>query len=310
MTGRGRALFGCLTAAAIVAGAGEVAGQRTQGMVSLEDATIFYETVGEGEPIFVVHGGPGLDHGYLQPGLDVLGNRFEVVYYDQRGTGRSSADLDASAINIDAFVRDIEALRESLGHERITLLTHSFGALIGMRYSMTHPERTHALILMNPVEPGTRFQAETNERLQARTRADDREAMAELQSSEAFRARDPGTLSEIYRLAFRSILRDPDRIGELSLDLASSTARNGQTVAQLLGTSLGAVDWWDEIATFERPVLVVHGRYDAPPAEMSQEIAGAFPLGSFELLETGHFPYMEDRDALLTAVSTFFATVR
>lgn len=290
--------------------AAPTAGQRSQGMVSLEDATIFYETVGSGAPIVVVHGGPGLDHNYLQPGLDALGNRFELVYFDQRGTGRSSAELTTDAIHIDAFVRDIEALRESLGHERITVLAHSFGSLIGMRYALTHPERTRALILMNPVEPGARFQQETNERLQARMSAEDQEELARLRSSEAFAARDPGTLSEIYRVAFRPILRDRARIGDLSLDLAASTARNGQDVARLLGQSLGMVDWWDELGSLETPTLVLHGRHDAPPVAMGQALAEALPAGTFEVLNTGHFPYMEDRDAFLAAVSGFFATVR
>ncbi|MEM7415586.1 MAG: alpha/beta hydrolase [Gemmatimonadota bacterium] len=290
--------------------AGSLAAQRSQGMVSLEDATIFYETVGSGDPIVVVHGGPGLDHTYLQPGLDALGNRFELVYYDQRGTGRSSAELNPEAIHIDAFVRDIEALRESLGHERITVLAHSFGSLIGLRYAMAHPERAHALILMNPVEPGTRFQQQTNERLQARMVPEDQEALDQLRSSEAFEARDPGTLSEIYRVAFRPILRDRTRIDELTVDLAASTAQNGQDVARLLGQSLGMVDWWDQLGALETPTLVLHGRYDAPPVEMGQALAEALPAGTFEVLDTGHFPFMEDRDAFLAAVSGFFATVR
>lgn len=56
------------------------AGQGRQGLLSLADGRIFYEVVGEGEPIIVIHGGPGLDHNYLRPGLDVLAARNELVY--------------------------------------------------------------------------------------------------------------------------------------------------------------------------------------------------------------------------------------
>lgn len=295
--------------AGIAAGSG-VDAQSRQGMVSLEDATIFYEAVGAGAPIVVVHGGPGLDHTYLRPGLDALADRFEVVYYDQRGTGRSTADLTESSISLEAFTRDIEALRESLGHERITVLAHSFGSLIGIDYARTHPDRVEALVLMNPVEPGSRFRDATNERLQERATPADQAELERLRSSEAFAARDPGTLSEVYRIAFRSILRDPDRIDELQLALQPATARNGQDVARLLGTSIGNVDWWADLGAIEAPTLVLHGRYDAPPVDMGVALAGAFPAGSFEVLETGHFPYAEEPQAFEAAVTAFLVALR
>jgi proline iminopeptidase len=279
-------------------------------LVSLDDARVFYEVVGTGAPIVVVHGGPGLDHRYLRPGLDALGTRNTIVYYDQRGTGRSSAELTASSINLDSFVQDIDALRQVLGYDQISVLGHSFGALIAIEYAARHPEETRALILMNPVEPGSRFQDQTAERQRARRTAEDAEEMRELRASEAFQAKDPATLSQVYRVAFRQLLRDRELIDELDLNLQSPTARNGQDVAALLGASMGTVDWWDRLGTIQTPTLVLHGRYDAPPLEMGQALAEAFPVGTFEVLSTGHFPYIEDREGLLSAVSGFFAGLR
>lgn len=302
-----------LSALAIVAvglpGTVEAQGAR-QGLVSLDDARVFYEVVGTGAPIVVVHGGPGLDHRYLRPGLDALGTRNTIVYYDQRGTGRSSAELTASSINLDSFVQDIDALRQVLGYNQISVLGHSFGALIAIEYAARHPEETRALILMNPVEPGSRFQDQTAERQRARRTVEDAEEMRELRASEAFQAKDPATLSQVYRVAFRQLLRDRELIDELDLNLQSPTARNGQDVAALLGASMGTVDWWDRLGTIQTPTLVLHGRYDAPPLEMGQALAEAFPVGTFEVLSTGHFPYIEDREGLLSAVSGFFAGLR
>lgn len=290
---------------------GTAEGQRArQGMVSMENARLFYEVIGTGEPIIVVHGGPGLDHGYLQPGLDALATRHTLVYYDQRGTGRSGATLDSVTINIDTFVEDIEALRQTLGFERVSVLGHSFGSLIALQYAMRHPESLRALILMNPVEPGARYREATAERQRARQTGEDREEMAELTAREAFEARDPATLSQVYRVAFRQVLKDRELISELQLDLSSATARNGQDVARLLGGSLGVVDWWERIPEVEAPTLVLHGRYDAPPIDMARELAEAFPVGTFEVLDAGHFPYLEDREGLLSAVSGFFAGLR
>jgi proline iminopeptidase len=289
---------------------GAEAQRARQGLLSLEDARLFYEVVGAGDPIIVVHGGPGLDHSYLQPGLDALATRHTVVYYDQRGTGRSSAELTPEAINFDAFVDDVDALRQALGYERVSVLGHSFGAMIALRYALRYPDNLRALILMNPTEPGTRFQEQTAERQAARRTDETAEEMAELRQSEAFQARDAATLSRFYRLAFRSVMRDPDQVEQVQLDLSGTTARNGQDVAALLGRSMGAIDWWTELALVQTPTLVLHGRHDAPPIDMARELAEAFPVGSLAVLDTGHFPYVEDRDGLLSAVSGFFAGLR
>jgi len=296
---------------ASTAAVGPLSAQRArQGLLSLEDARLFYEVVGTGDPIVVVHGGPGLDHTYLRPGLDALATRSTLIYYDQRGTGRSAAELTASVINLDAFVDDIDALRQALGYDVISVLGHSFGSLIALEYARRYPDRARALILMNPVEPGSRYLEETRERQRARTAVEDGQALEDLRSTEAFEARDPSTLSEVYRLAFRAIVRDPAVIDDLDLDLAGTTARNGQDVARLLGQSLGSVDWWDRMVTIETPALVIHGRYDAPPTEMARELAESLPLGTFAALDSGHFPYVEEREGLLSAVSSFFASLR
>ena len=57
----------------------------------------------------------------------------------------------------------------------------------------------------------------------------------------------------------------------------------------------------------QTPALVLHGRYDVPPREMSLALAEAMPVGSFEEVNSGHFPFLEDREGLLSAVSGFFA---
>ena len=299
-----------LAAASVVQPVPLGAQQARQGLVSLDDARLFYEVVGTGDPIIVVHGGPGLDHAYLQPGLDALATRNTLVYYDQRGTGRSAAELTATSINLDAFVQDIDALRQVLGYPRVSVLGHSFGALIAIEYARRHPDETRALILMNPVEPGSRFAYATAQLQRERRTGSYGEEMRALTHSEAFEARDPATLSQVYRVSFRQLLRDRALIDVLELDLATETARNGQDVAALLGGSMGTVDWWDRLGAIDTPTLVLQGRYDAPPLEMGRALAEAFPRGAYEVLDTGHFPYVEDREALLSAVSGFFATIR
>ncbi len=278
-----------------------------QGLLSLEDARLFYEVIGTGDPIIVVHGGPGLDHAYLRPGLDALATRNTLVYYDQRGTGRSVANLDAEAISLGKFVDDIDALRQVLGYDQVSVLAHSFGALIGLEYAFRYGDHLRALILMNPVEPGSRFGDEIAERQRSMRTAEDSIELEVLRATEGFLARDPATLSQFYRVIFRQAFKDRARVDDLDLDLAPSTARNGQDVAALLAGGLGSIDWWDRLAEIEVPTLVLHGRFDIPPVDMSRALAEALPSGTLQVLDSGHFPYLEDREGLLAAVSGFFA---
>jgi proline iminopeptidase len=286
--------------------AGDIAAQRArQGLLSLEDARLFYEVLGSGDPIIVIHGGPGLDHAYLRPGLDALATRHTLVYYDQRGVGRSVAALDSAGIRFDAFVDDIEALRQALGLERVTLLAHSFGALLGLEYAFRYPQNLRALILMNPIEPGSRYLAERAAREEAARTPEDSTELAQLTSGEGYAARDPATVSQVFRVLFRQAIRDRERVDELDLDLAESTAENGAEVARLLGTSMGEVEWWERLPEIGVPTLVLHGRYDLAPLTMSQDLARTLAVGRLVVLDSGHFPYVEDPDGLVSAISSF-----
>ena len=288
---------------------GEVLGQGRQGLLSLPTGRLYYEVVGEGDPVVVVHGGPGLDHQYLRPGLDVLASSRALIYYDQRGTGRSDADLDSASINLSTFVEDIDELRQALGYERITLLGHSFGGLIALGYALAHPDHTRALILMDTAEPGSRWASETQRRSAASRTAADSTELADLVASPGYQERDPETMSAIYRVAFRGTMREPERVAELRLSLARRTARNGPDVARLLGGSMKDADWWSRLPELDVPTLVVHGRYDPLPLPMATALAEALPRGQLTVLETGHFPYVEDPAGLAAAVAGFLAGV-
>jgi len=79
-------------------------------LVDIGDTRIFCEVLGGGHPLLVLHGGPGLDHGYFRPWLDPLAERLRLVYVDQRGHGRSDPVDDAEALSVELFARDVSAL--------------------------------------------------------------------------------------------------------------------------------------------------------------------------------------------------------
>ena len=113
---------------------------------------LFTRDIGDGTPIVVVHGGPDFDHEYLLPDMDRLADRFHLVYYDQRGRGRSFTGRQPD-VTMETEVGDLDRVREQFGSESIVVIGHSWGGLLAMEYAIRHPQRVSHLILMNTAPP-------------------------------------------------------------------------------------------------------------------------------------------------------------
>jgi proline iminopeptidase len=99
----------------------------------------FYEAIGSGPPLAVVHGGLGKDHTYFRPWLDPLAERYTVIYVDLLGNGRSEEPEGlASQTDVQPWVDQLDALRLHLGLERWTVLGHSFGGFVVQTYATQH----------------------------------------------------------------------------------------------------------------------------------------------------------------------------
>ncbi|NJC33954.1 proline iminopeptidase [Sphingomonas jejuensis] len=102
--------------------------------------------------LLYVHGGPGVGafdfERHMMPHLD---GRYRVVSVDQRGALRSDPIAADAPVTVDDLIADYEAIRERLGIARWTLIGHSFGGLIALRYVLAHPQGVTRLVLESPV---------------------------------------------------------------------------------------------------------------------------------------------------------------
>src|SRR5512139_2027697 len=93
----------------------------------LNDLQIFFERLGRGQPMLMMHGGPGLDHTIFRPWLDPLGEQVKLIYYDHRGNGRSTRPATMEHVTHETWAVDADMLRSYLGFEKIILFGHSYG---------------------------------------------------------------------------------------------------------------------------------------------------------------------------------------
>src|SRR5689334_23196065 len=119
------------------------------GYVPIENAALYYRELGQGRPILVLHGGPDFDHTYLLPDLDCLADSARLLYYDQRGRGKSAAGVQPADVSMQSEIADLESLRIYFGWESIAVLGHSWGGLLALEYAIRHPDRVSHLILLN-----------------------------------------------------------------------------------------------------------------------------------------------------------------
>ncbi len=115
--------------------------------MKIRDVSLFVNVMGQGYPLLLMHGGPGLDHTSLLP-LQSLADQFNLIFYDHRCNGRSEG-ADVSSMTWENLIADAEALRQTLGFDKWAVLGHSFGGNVALEYALRYPQNLSRLILMN-----------------------------------------------------------------------------------------------------------------------------------------------------------------
>jgi proline iminopeptidase len=275
-------------------------------VVHARDLDVHVEAVGSG-PSLVVVGGPQLGHQYMRP-LDALAGEYQLVYYDARGSGRTEAG-DPSQLSFDGAVQDLEALRQALDLDRISLLGHSLGGHVAYLYAARHPERMESLILVDVGPPldeelGQRFWSA----MQARRTAADEEAGSQIRASAEFQAGEPAAVERFMKNLYGPFFREARTPDESDWGFTPITAANVLEYEERLMGTLAALDPVGSLGRVECPTLVLHGEADPIPWEFGKFIADRIPGAKLVVIPgASHFPFVEDRAAFLQAIEEFTA---
>lgn len=275
---------------------------------------LFCRTVGDGPPVVVLHGGPDFDHSYLLPELNRLADSARLVYYDQRGRGRSPGE--PSEIGIASEVEDVDGVRREYGLDSVALLGHSWGGLLAMEYAVRHPDRVAHLILANTAPASAADWRALREHLLRVRAPEDVERMEEIARSAPFRAGELEAEAEYYRLHFRVAVRDPEVVERVVARLRTHFTPERVLAARAIEERLYHDTWRIEgydlvprLARLNIPTLVLHGQHDLIPVALANRIAEALPHGRLVVLDCGHFAYLEEPTAFAAHVAAFLSAV-
>ncbi|MBI3162146.1 MAG: alpha/beta fold hydrolase [Chloroflexi bacterium] len=275
-------------------------------IISVNGIELFVVSEGEGTPIVLLHGGPGLGHSYLHPLIEALAGSFRVITYDQRGSGRSS-DLSEDAITVAGHLDDLEGLRRVLGLERLNLVAHSFGVYFALLYAAQHPDSTASLVLANAGPPFVPEMIEMLEREFAQRRtAQDSARMAQIRASDGFKARQPNAVEEYMRITYMPFFRDRATASQLSLNFTETTAHHVLEAEEAMIPQVFEMRPKERLADITCPTLVVHAEHDAIPQVFSELLAMQIAHAELVILqETGHFAFFESPQSFIDAVAPF-----
>lgn len=275
--------------------------------VNVDDDQIFCRIMGSGDPIIVIHGGPGLSQDYLLPQMAILAKSNLLVFYDQRGCGFSLGKVDDKTITIKNFLEDLESIRKALGFKKITVLGHSWGGFLAMKYAIAYPESLDKLILLSTA-PATNEDYGLCVKEFEKRNTPIQKQLDEIQKSENFAQGDPETLNSYYKLLFRSYLYDSNKINLLNFIMSQEANIRGGKVNKLLEQNVleKPYNLFPEQKRLDVPTLIIHGESDFILPITAKKIHENISNSQFILLKNcAHFPYAEEPDDLFNYLEKF-----
>lgn len=270
--------------------------------VTLEDGyRINVEEVGDGFPVLVLHGGPGMDHSMFRPYLDPLGDDFRIVYVDERGQGRSDR-VDPQTLTLEVFARDVDLIAEALGLEQFALLGHSFGAIIAT-YHATEIGTAAAYVVSGGGDTSEALMADVERSFDAM--GDLREAIAA-----SWEAEKTVETEEQFRELWRTQM--PFHFhGEPPAGYGDDTLGTPDVLRHFANVGYGDFDYRPKLADVHKPTLLIVGEHDRTTTPRAARVLHE-GIGNSELVvvpDAGHMSFVEQPGAYLEAVRRFLLGV-
>ncbi len=290
-----------------------------EGFVDANGVMIYYKILGRGEPLMIVHGGPGASHDYFLPYLLPLARHNKLIFIDERGSGRSQKLEDPSGYTIENMVEDVEAVRQALGLGNISLLGHSYGGALAQAYALKY-QRNLSHLILGSTWSSTKALNEVFVRMKEKMSPDLREHIDKLEADGLFgHGKDyrKNRYTDEYMIAawgegyFPYLYQnrpdpnyDPVDNGKMSWDLYREMwGSHGEFI---IDGNLKSVEYNDRLSSIKVPTLILVGDHDeSDPAlarAMHEKIVGSklviFP-------RAGHMTFVDQPVMFIKTVEEF-----
>ncbi|UCG25818.1 MAG: alpha/beta fold hydrolase [Chloroflexota bacterium] len=247
------------------------------------DLSLYVRKAGGLEPadtLIASNGGPGQSSHYMLDLEQLAGPELAVVTYDQRGTGRSDSPPPSSDnFELADYVADLEAVRQSIGVEKVHLLGHSWGALVTAGYAIAYPENVASLTLMGGAAPEW---VETRAGMSRFQRH-----LAELQRAGIIPSTLPADGGEQFEAILPAYLSDPAATLE-----GWVPSQYDEMTNRLTWSTIQSYDLTEALGALTMPVLVLWGEDDPFGKAMAENTRDALTAADVDyvlLQGCGHY---------------------
>jgi proline iminopeptidase len=279
------------------------------GFLPIDEAghRVYYERYGEGEPLLCLHGGPGSNLVTTRPYAALAASGLEVICYDQLGGGRSDRPDDDRLWTLERFVAEVEAVRAGLELGAVHVLGRSWGAMLGLQYTLDHPQAVRSLVFSNAGASAIDIWRSITRRRSELPDAVLRTMLThEAAGSYDAEAYQDASWEFTARWLRRATPFDPARSVAEAREVLGTLEEHGRPYAVMWGhnefTVTGNLISWDvsgRLGEVGVPVLVVTGLYDEIDVDVHRKVAEALPDAEFAILgQSSHLIVFEKEAGL------------
>lgn len=279
---------------------------REEGFTTSIAAPLYWAKYGrENAPkLLVMHGGPGADHCYLLPQMLHLGERYDLLFYDQRGGGRSKTDARVP-ITWQTHVEDLAAVAAEFSLDPLSIVGYSWGAMLALLYTIEQRRNPHLLApsrlaLINSAPLTREYRRQFEAEFARRQQSPEIQKLREELAASGWKEKDPTAYRQrAFELGVAGYFSDPRKARDLT------PFRVVARVQESVWESLGDFDLIRDLKGIKLPSIIIHGRDDPIPLASSVEAARALGTNLVVLDECGHVPYVEQPQRLFAALDPF-----
>lgn len=289
-----------------------------EGFVYANGLFLYYTELGEGQPLIVLHGGPGGTHNYFLPYLLPLARTNRIIFMDERGSGRSGKLEDASGYTVENMVEDVEALRQALGLGSINLLGHSFGGVIAQAYALKYQQNLSHLILANTFD-STNELNQVWARLKTKIDPEHLQRIEELEKQGLFDKGKPWEhgryTAEYAELAwgwayypywYENHPNPNYSPGSVGLAWDVYREMSGSDGEFVIDGNLKSVEYTERLRTVRLPTLIITGEHDEISLQMSNEMHASISGSQLAVLpKSKHMTFVDQSAMFNNTVDVF-----
>lgn len=274
---------------------------------------VWYRIVGGGDPheavpLFILHGGPGCPHDYLENLAALASEKRRVIFYDQLGCGKSDLPDDTSLWTVARFTDEIDTVRQALGLEQVHLLGQSCGGMLGIEYALRQPQGLVSLILADSM-PSMKLWVEEANRLRAELPPGVNEVLLHHEQAGTTDSPEYQEAAEVFNRRHVCRLTPPPEF--------VARAKTGFVYNYMNGPSefhvIGVIKDWDRTERLHEitiPTLIISGKYDESTPLLNQIMHKGIPNSEWVLFEnSSHLPHVEEEEKYMQTVGTFLERV-